>query len=521
MMDNNTPSVYINYIPNHMSSIERMPTTHIVSNKKIPNVLDSPSLLLQKAASIGFWEFNPKSNHLYWSSVTKEIHGVSPDFIPNVDEALNFYKEGIHRNRISIDFINCIEKDINFDNEYLIITRDGSEKWIRSIGIPIFENGVCTKIYGVFQDIDSQKNAKIKLKNNEQRFRQTFEHAPNGIALVSLKGKWMRTNKRIEQIFGYSKQELFEYTLDDVTHKADRYKDQLKIKKLLAGLIDEYQSEVRYVNKTGDVVWCVLSVSLIRESNQAPSYFIVHITDISSVKKAKHKIQALLTKTASQNEKLLNFKHIVSHNLRSHTSNLEMLLQFLQQDMPDLEETEIFILVQEAFKNLKETIVNLSEVSEFEEISSNDFVEVNILDELKKCLVNVQAIIDEVNGEVVLNIPKDINLFVIPEYLRSCFLNLITNAIKYRKHNEKLRLNIHTKTEDNYQVISFSDNGIGVDLELHGDKIFGLYKTFHDRHDAKGLGLYIVKNQVEVMNGFINADSEVGVGSTFNLYLAK
>ena len=102
-------------------------------------------------------------------------------------------------------------------------------------------------------------------------------------------------------------------------------------------------------------------------------------------------------------------------------------------------------------------------------------------------------------------------------YLESIFLNLLTNAIKYRDTNRQLRVNITTKVIDDKLIITFKDNGIGIDLEKNKDKIFGLYQRFHNYPDSKGLGLYLVKSQVESMGGTISVASNVGKGTTFTI----
>jgi signal transduction histidine kinase len=102
-------------------------------------------------------------------------------------------------------------------------------------------------------------------------------------------------------------------------------------------------------------------------------------------------------------------------------------------------------------------------------------------------------------------------------YLESIFLNLLTNAINYREPSRQLRITIATKVEDNNLFMTFKDNGIGIDLEKNNDKIFGLYQRFHNYPESKGLGLYLVKSQVESMGGTISVDSIVGKGTTFTI----
>ena len=106
-------------------------------------------------------------------------------------------------------------------------------------------------------------------------------------------------------------------------------------------------------------------------------------------------------------------------------------------------------------------------------------------------------------------------------YLESIFLNLFTNAIKYKSPNRKLKIQISSTNTDGFVEIRFNDNGIGIDLNANKEKLFKLYQRFHDHSEGKGLGLYLIKSQVEVMNGEINIESEVNVGTTFILKIKK
>ena len=112
-------------------------------------------------------------------------------------------------------------------------------------------------------------------------------------------------------------------------------------------------------------------------------------------------------------------------------------------------------------------------------------------------------------------------LNTIPAYFESIVINLLSNAIKYRRVNVPLTINIFCEQNDDYFILKFEDNGCGIDLDLHGDRIFGMYKTFHKNKDARGLGLFLIKNQIEAMQGKIKVDSFVNKGSTFTIFLRK
>ena len=124
---------------------------------------------MQEAAKIGSWEVDLINNTIFWSKITKEIHEVEPDYVPNLEEGINFYKEGKNRELITELFNNCIETGEKFDREFQIVTATGKEKWVRSIGAPVFDNNDrCIKVHGVFQDIHEKTKASKKLALNEE-----------------------------------------------------------------------------------------------------------------------------------------------------------------------------------------------------------------------------------------------------------------------------------------------------------------------------------------------------------------
>lgn len=116
-----------------------------------------------------------------------------------------------------------------------------------------------------------------------------------------------------------------------------------------------------------------------------------------------------------------------------------------------------------------------------------------------------------------MDFEKAETIFTNKSYFESILLNLMTNSLKYKDEVRKLKIEISSKVKENKTIITFKDNGIGIDLERNKDKIFGLYQRFHDYADSKGLGLYLVKSQVESMGGTISVESEVDKGTSFKI----
>jgi len=119
---------------------------------------------------------------------------------------------------------------------------------------------------------------------------------------------------------------------------------------------------------------------------------------------------------------------------------------------------------------------------------------------------------------VINNIPEELMIDAIPVYLESILFNLISNAVKYADPDKESSIELNGGfTKEGWGWFSVTDNGLGIDLDKYGDKLFGMYKTFHDHEDSRGVGLFLIRNQIDTMDGNIHVESEPGKGSTFRV----
>lgn len=141
------------------------------------------------------------------------------------------------------------------------------------------------------QDVSAQKQAQEALQASEERFRNAFQYSAIGMALVSLEGRFLQVNSKLCSIVGYTEDELLQKTFQDITHPDDLALDLQNVNKMLAGEIETYTMEKRYLRKDGDVVWVLLSVSLAKDSERKPLFFISQIEDITERKQAAEELR--------------------------------------------------------------------------------------------------------------------------------------------------------------------------------------------------------------------------------------
>ncbi|MEZ4969350.1 MAG: PAS domain S-box protein [Flavobacteriaceae bacterium] len=621
----------------------------IITSTNITKVKRTKDQLIaaENVAKMGGWDLDMITNTIHWSKITKEIHEVPKDYVPCLETGINFYKEGEHREKITMLIQRAITKGEEWDTELQIVTAKGKELWVRAKGMPEFVNGRCVRLYGIFQDIDKKKKAEIKnaqikerldlateaanigiweynihkdeldwndemfplfgvkpkdfkgnfeswkatvhpddlerclkefdmavsgirdfktqfrivhpdgaikhikanagiirdnsgkvikmvgtnwditelvntqlkLNKSEESFKGSFKSSAVGMALVATNGTWLDVNDSLCLSLGYSRNELLQLSFQDITHPEDLDKDLGHLRVLLDGKGDSYQMEKRYFHKEGRVVYVVLTVTAVKDIEGNLSHFISQVVDITAKIEAQKKSEEFLKLTKSQNNSLLNFAHIVSHNLRSHSSNLSMLSNYLIEEQGESEKKEIEAMIVNASDSLNETVAHLNEVVQISTEAKGQLQNVCLHDIVKNVEKNISALLHQKNVECHISIDKSIHVKGIHAYLDSIFLNLFTNSIKYCSPKRIPKIMIQAAKEGSTIILDFKDNGLGINLERHGKKLFGMYKTFHEHEDSKGIGLFITKNQIEAMNGKIEVESTVDEGTLFRITL--
>ncbi|MCM4157554.1 PAS domain S-box protein [Gramella sp. AN32] len=244
-----------------------------------------------KVARVGGWEVNLVENSVYWSSLTKEIHEVAKDFVPNLETGINFYKEGWSRDKIVKLFGEAVSENIPFDSEFKVITAKGNELWVRSFGTPEFVDGTCVRVYGAFQDIDQRKKDELEYEATRQRFEMIFDNSSIGILLVNTGGTILLANPASLKIFGFDDQnssKVMEMTFRDLIHPDFLEVATAKRKELLQGELTSYQIEAQFYKVTGELIWCRLNTSIIYGQFEEERLIITQVEDITSRKQLEN-----------------------------------------------------------------------------------------------------------------------------------------------------------------------------------------------------------------------------------------
>jgi signal transduction histidine kinase len=225
------------------------------------------------------------------------------------------------------------------------------------------------------------------------------------------------------------------------------------------------------------------------------------------------------TDVVKHNERLEEFAFIAAHYLRAPVARILGLGNILEATRRNPEETfNIVDKVISTTKELDSVVKDLMTVLRVRNTNTSFIKELNLNHELALVLNNLSGEIEETQAECVVDFSRLENIRTLPSYLHSILTKLISNAIKYRHPDRRPIIRIQSHLEGNYVCLSVSDNGLGIDLTLFRDKLFMLYNRFHLHVEGKGMGLYIVKTQLDTLGGKIEVESEVGQGTSFKVY---
>lgn len=477
--------------------------------------------IVAKATSDTIWDWKIQEDSLSWNKGIEGIFGYKED---EVGKTSKWWFDKIHPEdsiKMSIKLYSFIEqKTENWQDQYRFKCADNSYKYVLDRGFLLKdENGKAIRMIGAIQDITKQKEEEQRLKLLETVITQTKDSIIITEAYSSdgTIPKVVFANPAFSIMSGYKFNEIIGKS-PSIFRGLNT--DQLQYQNLITAIKNKEESQIELVfyRKNKEEYWVNLSMLPVYNSDNELSHWISIQRDISEDKKLEVEKEQLIRELTQNNKDLRQFSYITSHNLRAPLSNLTGLLN-LMEDIP-IENEE-----------LKEIINGFSKSTRLLNETINDLVKVIIIKDspfiqkepvlLKEIFENVFSQLDfliSLHKPIIKFDFKNISFLNINKaYLESILLNLMTNAIKYKSDNRKLKITISANQVDDSVYIIFADNGIGIDLERNRDKVFGLYQRFHNHPDGKGLGLYLVKSQVEAMGGTITIESEINKGTVFTL----
>lgn len=450
----------------------------------------------------------------------RDIYEVTPEDVKETiqpildrihEEDLERVVQSIRRSAQSLETWEC---------DYRARLPEKGLRWLRGKAKPEKQQDGTVIGYGYITDItEEKKNFEATARLREQ-LQQIIDSAPNLIFVKDIDGVYLMANKSAASFFDQTPESIVGKTDKELGVSDENSEFYLEIeKKVIQQNEAHFIPEHKTIMPDGSEAWYqTIKVPFLNTDSGKPAVLSI-VTNITFRKQKEMELSESLNIIGQQNQRLMNFAHIVSHNLRNHAGNISMLLSLYNMEDSEVEQEELMKHMNIASERLNESIKDLNEIIDKQHQSKDDLKEINIQDQFSKVkeILTTEILNNQVKIEE--DIPEDLSLTYNAAYLESILLNLLSNAIKYRHPDRRPVISVRAFKKGDHYHFEISDNGLGIDLEKYRDKLFGMYNTFHQNKNSKGIGLFITKNQIESMGGSIEVESKPNQGTTFKIVL--
>lgn len=374
---------------------------------------------------------------------------------------------------------------------------------------------------GHFRDISERKKHERTIIELQQRLEGIIDSAMDAIITTDEHQHILIFNKAAEQMFGYSAQEIIRHPLSQLipgrfhtahtAHVKDFSNSGKSNRKMGSNM------PVFGINAQGEEFPIEASISQVEVGAQ--KYFTVIMRDITLRLHREQQAEELNKELIRQNEQLQQFGYITSHNLRSPVASLLGLVEvFDEQELINKMHVQALHRIRVTAEKMDEILQDLNQILEYQKSLNAQREWVALEDILHSVQILLAVPIQNSAAEITTAFAVK-QIYTVKSYLQSIFHNLISNAIKYKAPDRIPKIHIHSTLQNENILITFTDNGLGINMEKNQGKIFGLYKRFHHHIEGKGIGLYLVKTQVEALNGQVDVESKMSEGTTFIISL--
>lgn len=512
----------INYI-----AVERDITARKEADMELKRIKDIQEQT-HSVAHVGGWEYDVRTGELYWSSTTKEIHEVPVDYVPDIETAIHFYKEGYSREEIARLVGEGLAHGTPWDSELQIITAKGNELWVRTIGKSEMIDGVCVRIYGAFQDITSRKQAEVDIKNSEAKFRSLYDSTSDAVILFDHTG-YLDCNSAALKMFGIDSVETFltmpmgdlsglnELGMEDNKTEGNRH-----VQAVYEKGTHSFEWKYRRFGESGESFIAEVLLNLIKINDTQIIQAVIR--DITLRKRAELELLEAREHAEAASKLKSQFLANMSHEIRTPLNGIVGFTDLLMRTNLDESQQQYMSMVFQS-ANLLMDIIN--DILDFSKIEAGKLeLTPEKTDLLEVCgqvadMVTYQA--QQKHLEMLLNIPADIPQFVWCDSvrLRQILVNLLSNAVKFTSQGEiELKIELLHKGGGPENTFRFSvrDTGIGIDPQ-NQRRIFEAFSqedsSTTKRFGGTGLGLTISNSLLGLMESRLQLVSKLEKGSTF------
>ena len=383
-----------------------------------------------------------------------------------------------------------------------------------------YEQNGCINFFGKIVELTEYKIQELKLSKDCYSF-MPLTTTTEGIWDYNVKTKKLYYCSKTMKMLGFSEHYNVESTQEweNRIHPSDKLIYNMDIEAYVNNDTSYYENKKRIMTKSGTYKWILSRGKVIeRDENNIPIRYIGTHTDITFQKEKEEELIKSLKIISDQNSKLLNYTYVVSHNLRSHAGNIEMLLDIIEDDIDKNSLGETIQYLRSSSNALKVAINHLKELVEVQTSSNIKREKLNVNEYLAKTFIALDTEILKKNVIIKNSISNDEFIVFNSSYFESVLFNLTSNAVKHVKEGIIPVISFSMNSTGLKKTLVIEDNGVGVNLKLNGDKLCGTYKTLHSNDDSKDIGLFVTKNIIKAMGGTIEIQNMQGAGTVFKIY---
>ncbi len=482
---------------------------------------------INSVARIGFWELDVPAKHVFWSRVTREIHEVADDFIPDLATGISFYPEGENRVIIEAAVAAALQQGTGFDLEVQLLTAKGRKIWVRAIGNAEFANGVCNRLYGTVQDIDERMKTNLELLRSRTFLTAFVEHAPAAVAMLDKDLKYIAYSNRWLEDYGLKGQALKGRSHYEVFPGITQEWRAI-YRRCLKGVVEKKDEDVwrlRGSQRDTYLKWEVRPWYLFDDEIGGIMLFT---QDITEARRHREELKEARKQAEQASKAKSEFLANMSHEIRTPLNGIIGFTDLLMKTSLSDNQYQYLGIVNES-ANVLLNIIN--DILDFSKIEANK-LELDIgrynLPELSAQVSDIiKYQLQQKDIEMLLNLSPRLPSFIWTDSIRlkQVLMNLLVNAVKFTEKGEiELKITPIAPLPNGHAILRFEvrDTGIGI-APAHQRKIFEAFSqadlSITKKYGGTGLGLNISNRLLALMGSRLRLESAPGKGSIFSFEL--
>ncbi|MGB3781005.1 MAG: CheR family methyltransferase [Tunicatimonas sp.] len=504
--DDATQGVVVTFVD--ISDSKKARAARLSAERKTREAMRRLEMVIE-SLKVGIWEWVPRSDQADWNQHMRGLFDISAD---EFDGKFATCFARIHADdqaRVREAFQEAAASESMLNIEFRVLWKDRSVHYIYAQGRMV--TAPSPRMVGTCVDLTQRKMAE----EAALQYGQLLENSHNEIYICDARTlRFINVNRGARENIGYTLEEMSALTLLDVAPEVSRQQFQDLTQTLDEQPEENIQLETTYQRRDGSHYHVLANLQQMQYNGRP--VFILIVLDITEQAIFNAQLQETNRQLKIANEYLDNFVFMAAHDLRAPVANLLSLVQLLEDSKP--EDTRIVSRIGISVERLESTLSGLIKILNIQQYGQDEASKLTVEEVYHTIINRLDPQIQEASAQLVTDFSPATFYYIAP-YLESILYNLLSNALKYRSEDRPLRVEVRTRTEEDYLLLTVADNGSGIDLERYHEKLFKPFERLTRQATGQGIGMHLVKTMVEKNGGYIKVESTPNQGTTFHIYL--